>query len=284
MKNKDIYKELHILSISFKSEHIINNFLKQFDKKFKITLVENSNNSLLKNKLEKKFKNLNVIISGNNLGFGKAFNLGIKNIHAKYVLHLNPDAKINYQNIKRLFYFLKKNSSAAIVAPREILKKQNSKKIIISNKLFSEVDYVKGSVYVLNVKNCKKTNFFDENFFLYMEEVDLCKRLKLLNKKIYLLNTAEAMHLGGKSHNPQYNFQMELQRNWHFMWSLYYYNKKHHGVLFAIKVTIKRFISSFFKRYFYLILNNKKKHLIYKFRFQGLFSSYLNKKSYFRII
>jgi GT2 family glycosyltransferase len=284
MKNKDIYKELHILSISFKSEHIINNFLKQFDKKFKITLVENSNNSLLKKKLEKKFKNLNVIISGNNLGFGKAFNLGIKNIHAKYVLHLNPDAKINYQNIKRLFYFLKKNSSAAIVAPREILKKKNNKKMIISNKLFSEVDYVKGSVYVLNVKNCKKTNFFDENFFLYMEEVDLCKRLKLLNKKIYLLNTAEAMHLGGKSHNPQYNFQMELQRNWHFMWSLYYFNKKHHGVLFAIKVTIKKFISSFFKRYFYLILNNKKKHLIYKFRFQGLCSSYLNKKSYFRII
>ena len=284
MKNKDIYKELHILSISFKSEHIINNFLKQFDKKFKITLVENSNNSLLKKKLEKKFKNLNVIISGNNLGFGKAFNLGIKNIYAKYVLHLNPDAKINYQNIKRLFYFLKKNRSAAIVAPREILNKKNNKKIILSNKLFSEVDYVKGSVYVLNVKNCKKTNFFDENFFLYMEEVDLCKRLKLLNKKIYLLNTAEAMHLGGKSHNPQYNFQMELQRNWHFMWSLYYFNKKHHGVLFAIKVTIKRFISSFFKRYFYLILNNKKKHLIYKFRFQGLCSSYLNKKSYFRII
>ena len=107
MKNKDIYKELHILSISFKSEHIINNFLKQFDKKFKITLVENSNNILLKNKLEKKFKNLNVIISGNNLGFGKAFNLGIKNIRAKYVLHLNPDAKINYPNIKKLFYFLK---------------------------------------------------------------------------------------------------------------------------------------------------------------------------------
>ena len=165
MKNKDIYKELHILSISFKSEHIINNFLKQFDKKFKITLVENSNNSLLKKKLEKKFKNLNVIISGNNLGFGKAFNLGIKNIYAKYVLHLNPDAKINYQNIKRLFYFLKKNRSAAIVAPREILNKKNNKKIILSNKLFSEVDYVKGSVYVLNVKNCKKTNFFDENFF-----------------------------------------------------------------------------------------------------------------------
>lgn len=284
MENKDIYKELHILSISFKSEHIINNFLRQFDKKFKITLVENSNNSLLKKRLEKKFKNLNVIISGSNLGFGKAFNLGIKNIHAKYILHLNPDAKINFKNIKKLFYFIKKKSLAAIVAPREILKKKNRKKITINNEIFSEVEYVKGSVYILNVQNCKKTNFFDENFFLYMEEVDLCKRLKLINKKIYLLNTAEAMHLGGKSHNPDYNFQMELQRNWHFMWSLYYYNKKHNGILFAITLTIKRFISSFLKSYFYLLLNNKKKYLVYKFRFQGLLSSYLNKKSYLRII
>lgn len=284
MKNTNIYKELHILSVSFKSEHIITNFLKQFDKRFRITLVENSNNVLFKNNLEKKFKNLNVILSGNNLGFGKAFNLGIKNINSRYVLHLNPDAKINYQNIKKLFYFLKKNSSAGIVSPREILKKNNNKNIIKNNQFFFEVESVKGFVMMLNVKNCIKTNFFDENFFLYMEEIDFCKRLKLLNKKIYLLNNAEAMHIGGKSHDPIYNFQMELQRNWHFMWSLYYFNKKHYGVLFAIKVTVKRFISSFFKKYFYLMLNNKKKHLIYKYRFDGLLNSYLNNRSFLRII
>jgi predicted NodU family carbamoyl transferase len=60
-----------------------------------------------------------------------------------------------------------------------------------------------------------------------------------------------------------------------------------YGILISFILLIRQylfFISSFFKRYFYLILNNKKKHLIYKFRFQGLFSSYLNKKSYFRII
>lgn len=283
MKIKNIYNELNILSVSFKSEHIINNFLKQFDKRLKITLVENSNNSLFKKNLEKKFKNLNVILSGENLGFGKAFNLGIKNISSKYVLHLNPDAKITHHNIKKLFNFLKKNSSAGIVSPREVLK-NNNKEIIKDNKLFYEVDSVKGFVMMLNIKNCIKTNFFDENFFLYMEEIDLCKRLRLLNRKIYLLNTAKATHIGGKSHNPIYDFQMELQRNWHFMWSLYYFNRKHYGLFFAIKVTAKRFITSFFKKFFYLIVNNKKKYLIYKYRFDGLLNSYLNKKSFLRVL
>ena len=77
MINTKIYNSLHILSISFKSDHLIHNFIRQFDKKFKLTIVENSNNFLLKKTLEKKYKNLNVIISGKNLGFGKAFNLGI---------------------------------------------------------------------------------------------------------------------------------------------------------------------------------------------------------------
>ena len=279
---KKIHKYLEILSVSYNSEHLIDNFLKQFDKRFKITLVENSNNFSLKNNLEKKFKNLNVIISGRDLGFGTAFNLGIKKIASKYVLHLNPDVKINQINIYKLFNFLEQHPSAAVVSPREMLEKK--KKKLKNQQVFFEVESVKGFAMMLNVQNCKKTNFFDEKFFLYMEDIDFCKRLKFLNKKIYLLESAEAFHLGGKSHNPKLNFKMELERNWHFMWSLYYFNKKHYGRFFAIKVTLKKFITSFLKQYLYFVLKNKKKHLIYKFRFEGLLNSYLNKKSFLRLI
>lgn len=281
---KKIYKYLEILSVSYNSEHLIENFINQFDRNFKITLVENSNNFLLKKKLEKKFKNLTVIISGSDLGFGPAFNLGIKKIKSKYVLHCNPDVKIDQINIIKLFNFLEQNPLAAVVSPKEILIKKRNNNKLKDKQIFLEVDSVKGFAMMLNVKNCKKTNFFDENFFLYMEDIDFCKRLKILNKKIFLLETAEAFHLGGKSHDPKINFKMELERNWHFMWSLYYFNKKHYGKFFAITATLKKFIASFFKQYWYLILNKKKKHLIYKYRFEGLLSSYLNKKSSLRLI
>ena len=207
MINTKIYNSLHILSISFKSDHLIHNFIRQFDKKFKLTIVENSNNFLLKKTLEKKYKNLNVIISGKNLGFGKAFNLGIKSVDSKYkyVLHANPDAKINKKNINKLFQFLNDNDSAGIVSPKEILTGKINNKFDKKKPSFIEVEAVRGFVMMLNIQNCKKTDFFDENFFLYMEETDFCRRLKFLNKKIYLLETAEAEHLGGKSHNPKFN-------------------------------------------------------------------------------
>ena len=48
-------------------------------------------------------------------------------------------------------------------------------------------------------------------------------------------------HLGGKSHDPIYSEQLEYQRNWHYMWSLFYYSKKHYGILDAYKKTFKKF-------------------------------------------
>ena len=67
----------------------------------------------------------------------------------------------------------------------------------------------------LNLQQFQKIGFFDENFFIYFEEIDLCKRLKNNNKKIYLDFGIEIEHIGGSSHNKQINYEMELSRNWH---------------------------------------------------------------------
>ena len=88
--------------------------------------------------------------------------------------------------------------------------------------------------------------------------------------------------MAGQSHDPKYSERMEIQRNWHYMWSLFYFNKKHKGYLKAYKITFGKFVSAFFKTIIFFIFN-KKKHYIYKHRFLGLLNSYLNKKSKFRI-
>ena len=58
---------------------------------------------------------------------------------------------------------------------------------------------------------------------------------------------------------------MELSRNWHWMWSTFYFHNKYHGFIFAIKVSSK-FLSALFKVVFYMILFNKRK---VKFIFKG---------------
>ena len=134
----------------------------------------------------------------------------------------------------------------------------------------------------LNIKEFKEIGFFDENFFIYLEEVDLCKRLKMNNKKIYVDPDILIDHQGGSYHDEEYNFEMELSRNWHWMWSTFYYNKKYNGYFFAIKSVYKKMISSILKYTFYLLSFNQKRRLIYKYRVSGLFNSIIGKPSWYR--
>ena len=75
---------------------------------------------------------------------------------------------------------------------------------------------------------------------------------------------------------------MELSRNWHWMWSTFYFHNKYHGFIFAILKVSSKFLSALFKVVFYMILFNKKKSQIYFQRLSGLFNSIIGKKSWYR--
>ena len=277
---KNIYEDLEILTVTFKSEHIIESCLSKIDERFKVTIVENSDNLEFKRKMEKR-KNVKCILANKNLGFGSAFNLGAKNINSKYILHINPDVKIDNIVIEKLYKEATNIKDLAILSPLEsevgkINSLNNTNNII-------DAEYVRGFVMLINNENCKTSNYFDENFFLHLEEIDLCKRLKEDNKKICLMPSIKVEHYGGKSHNPIYAEEMEIQRNWHYLWSLFYFSKKHYGIFYAYRKTLKKFISALIKLIFYYFFN-KKKYLIYKHRFLGLLNSYLGRKSSFRVI
>ena len=134
----------------------------------------------------------------------------------------------------------------------------------------------------LNLEQFKEIGFFDSNFFIYLEEIDLCKRLKDKKKKIYVAPNILINHQGGSSHDEKYNFEMELSRNWHWMWSIFYFNKKHKGFLYAFFQVISKLMSAFTKYIFYSMKNNNTKKLIYKYRMSGLFNSIIGKTSWYR--
>ena len=132
-----------------------------------------------------------------------------------------------------------------------------------------------------NKKKFSKIKFFDENIFLYLEEIDLCRRILLENEKIYVVTKARIKHLGGCSHGINFNLNVEISRNWHWMWSNFYYYKKHFGIFLAYKKTLLVFLKSFLKIFFYLFLS-KQKFLVNKARFLGLLNAYLGKDSFYR--
>ena len=134
----------------------------------------------------------------------------------------------------------------------------------------------------LNLQEFKEIGFFDKNFFIYLEEIDLCKRLKQNNKKIFLDPSIIVNHQGGSSHDEKYNFEMELSRNWHWMWSSFYYSKKYNGYMFALLAVSSNFFSALLKSFFYSITMNKSKKLVYLSRLSGLFNSISGNSSWYR--
>ena len=276
-----------IIIVTFKSEKIIYQCLSSINNNYPVIIIENSSNELFKNEVEKKFSNVKCILTGENLGFGKANNIGLQSAKTDYVFLLNPDTVLFEDTLEVLESNANFIKNFALLAP--IIKDSNElnygffneKNISTKNISTFEVDYIKGFAMFFNKNKFSHRDFFDENIFLYLEEIDLCKRLNLINEKIYLISKAKIKHLGGKSHGEKFNLEMEISRNWHWMWSNFYYNKKHFGILKAYNLTILLFIKSIFKMIIFLFFN-KKKFLINKARFLGLLNSYLGNKSFYR--
>ena len=76
-------------------------------------------------------------------------------------------------------------------------------------------------------------------------------RLLKNGKKIYYCASIVIFHEGGKSHDNKINHQMELSRNWHWMWSTFYYNKKHKGFINSLIMVFPKLISSIFKYFLF---------------------------------
>ena len=76
-------KDITVVITSFKSEKKIRNCLNSIDKQCEVINVENSNNQDYKKKIEHEFKNVKCILTGENLGYGKANNVGLKEVKTK---------------------------------------------------------------------------------------------------------------------------------------------------------------------------------------------------------
>ena len=276
-------KKITVIIVSFRSAHIIEKCIKSINSNIKIIVVENSDNIQIKNYLEDKFSNVEVIIAKENLGYGKANNLGISKVSTQYVFILNPDTTLEENCLKELYKaLLILRNDFSIIAPNllnnhDYFLNQNND---LKKKSILEVDYVKGFAMLINLKKVIFQKIFDENFFLFLEEIDLCKRIKNDGGKIFVVQESKVQHLAKQASGNSLN--IELCRNWHWMWSLFYYNRKHFGVLTAYKVTFLKFISSVIKLFIALILFNKKNILIYYYRINGLFNAFLKRPAWLR--
>jgi len=135
---------------------------------------------------------------------------------------------------------------------------------------------------MINKRKISSDIYFDENIFLYLENNDLCLRIKKKGGLIFVVPNSKIKHYGARTIDSKYKNEIEISRNWHWVWSKFYYNKKHFGTLKAFKECFPTFLTSVFKFLFFLLINNKFKKNIYMNRVLGFYNAFLGKPSWYR--
>ena len=289
----DIKNNLTFVIVTYESDKIIDDCLSSIPNNYPIIIIENSGKKNFQEKIEKRYPNVKCEIMEKNEGYCFGNNLGIKLSKTRLVFILNPDVRLQNGTLEELDRVLNEIKNFTILAPTlannelkegfGLTKNYGSyKKTLNTTSDFFEVDYIQGCALLLDKTELKNIGFFDENIFMYFDDIDLCKRIKNLGKKIYVSRKAKIRHLGAKAVNDRFFNEVEFSRNWHLMWSTFYFNKKHHGYFFALKKTYKKLITLIIKFLFFALTFNSIKKKNYLMRFLGLYNSIIGKKSWYR--
>lgn len=230
---------ISIIIVNYNSSKDIRKAIETFIKNEKKYYFEDSiefiivdNNSKIEDikqlRLLRNFKNVNIIETGENGGFGKANNIGVKNSSYDNLLFFNADAYVIEPFLEKSIKELNKNDIG--VLGLQLMNPDLSKQpscgyfpsiqqyimeltgLYKNKRLFKltkpiafnlldtcekmSVDYVSGACFFMKKHLFNKINGFDEEFFLYYEETDLCKRVKNLGYNIEVLNLNSVIHIG----------------------------------------------------------------------------------------
>lgn len=178
--------------------------------------------------LEQNAQSCVLIKSEKNIGFGPANNLGIRIAKGRYIFLLNPDTIVIDTAIESMLAFLEGNPGAGCVGAKllnpdrslqtssypfptvgrefwRLFHLDRIKKIsqypskTWDSKQPVSVDVLQGAAIMIPRNVLDRAGFFDEGFFMYTEEVDLCYRIKKNGFLNYWLPDAEIIHFGGQS-------------------------------------------------------------------------------------
>ena len=216
-----------------------------------IIVIDNTSNDGSLEYLRKQ-TGIKIIENEENIGFGRAANQGIEGSHTPYILLLNVDTEATPGSIERLEDFMNQNSEFSIVAPQLIFPdgrlQPSCRKFptLLNYPLFLSyldrliptgyrvskrqhgqpmtVDQPMGAALMIRRSALEAVGNFDPQFSLYMEEVDLCKRMKDAGWQIFYLPEAKFVHHAGGSTKQDW----ERSQNFYFQNVMRYF-QKHFG-------------------------------------------------------
>jgi GT2 family glycosyltransferase len=219
-----------------------------------VVVVDNNSQDETVREIRLKFPSVKLILNGENLGFSRAVNQGLRALQARYYLLLNPDTVILDHALQKLIEFMDANIQAGICIPK-ILNRDGSLQYQcrrgegrpwetfsyfiglarlfpkdqrftgyllnhLDNEKVSEVKAVSGSCMMIRHEVVEEIGGLDERYFAYQEDADYCIQARQAGWKVFFVPLAEVVHYGGRggsAASPYFGVY-----HWHLSYFLYY--------------------------------------------------------------
>ncbi len=243
--------ELSVILVSFNGRELLDACLRSLQASLseiphEVIVVDNASLDGSADLVAERFPSVRLMRNSENLGYPKANNQGLAVASGTYVLLLNPDTEMALGVTDRLLSELKGRPDAGGVAPVLRLPSGNiqvsfGRKVTfaaeLSKKLFwnrrlsravdrdkkvREADWLGGACLLSRREILERAGGFDEWFFLYFEDIDLCYRIRELGLRLFLIPSVEIRHIGGASTSA-----VSLFSRYHYRRSQLYFYRKH---------------------------------------------------------
>jgi GT2 family glycosyltransferase/lipopolysaccharide/colanic/teichoic acid biosynthesis glycosyltransferase len=230
--------DLSIVIVNYNVKHFLEQCLMAIERarrdlKIEIFIVDNASVDGSPAMIKKKFPQVKLIENHRNLGFSKANNQALRLCQGRYILLLNPDTLIQEDTLVELIRFLESRPKAGAVGcmlinPDGSFQAGSRRslptpwvaftRIVGLSRIFphspifgrynltyikpdreTEIDVLSGSLMMLRREAIAGVNYFDEDYFMYGEDIDLCYRIKQAGWQIFYTPRTKAIHYKGES-------------------------------------------------------------------------------------
>jgi GT2 family glycosyltransferase len=262
--------DLSIILVSFNTREVLRESLQSIEREIRdirieTFVVDNNSHDGSVEMVEAEFPTVRICRSSVNLGFGAANNVALEIAQGRYIVLLNSDAFLCSDALHLSIQHMDAHPEVGLGGGRLVgrdMSLQPSARMFPSilndflvmtglahkfskSRFFgrfdrtwadpmepAEVDWVPGAYSIIRTKALKDVGFFDPDFFLYSEEVDLCLRIKKAGYKIMYWPDILVIHVGGESSRQIKTLEMSSSGaqliRWRMRSTLLYY-RKHHG-------------------------------------------------------
>lgn len=232
-------------------------------------VVDNASSDGSADYIRQNFPEVKLIANAENLGFGRANNIGLKRAQGRFLLIINPDTVVGEDTLRVLINYMETNPTIGAIGPK-ILDREGKfdpasrrgfptpfaafsklsglSSLFPKSKTFNqynltyidpehecEIDSLQGSFMLVRRETYEQTGGFDEEYFMYGEDIDWCYRIKQAGWRVFYQPAAKIIHYGGES-----ALRSNIDTRAEFFQAMHLFVKKHFAQQMPLAIPLIR--------------------------------------------